>query len=228
MVVIPGGWGAESGVDLAGGIDYMKRVVSREASMRIASRGWVVLIIGVAFVVGVTAAAQQGPAARASGEDDLALAFEQEAGLTPQEQLGWADEKYTTVVQTREYAARLLTAARQADRPDIVKINCLNNKLMEINAQVQSFEERRNSLREAIRLNDNDRRMHEYRVLVVVYQKVQSLRMEVEACIGEEMGYVGAPAVTVVRDPNLTPFDFTTVEVPEPLLDRPPHASGFY
>lgn len=197
--------------------------------MRIASKWWVVSAIGIAFVVGLTAAAQEGPAARAATpEDDVALAFEQEAGLTPQEQLGWADEKYTTVVQTREYAARLLASARQADRPDIVKINCLNNKLMEINAQIQSFEDRRNSLREAVQLNDNDRRMHEYRVLVVVYQKVQSLRMEVEACIGEEMGYMGTPAVTVLQDPNLTLIDMTTVEVPDPLLDRPPHASGYY
>ncbi len=197
--------------------------------MRIVSKWWVVSGIGIAFVIGLTAAAQEGPAAGASSPgDDVQLAFEQEANLTPQEQLGWADEKYTNVVQTREYAARLLASARQADRPDIVKINCLNNKLMEINAQIQSFEDRRNSLREAVQLNDNDRRMHEYRVLVVVYQKVQSLRMEVEACIGEEMGYMGAPAVTVLQDPSVTLIDMTTVDVPDPLLDRPPHASGFY
>jgi len=199
--------------------------------MRFVSRWWVVsaLAVGVAFVGGLTAAAQEGPATSNPGRgDDVEMAFEQEANLTPQEQIGWAEEKYGTVLQTREYAARLLAQARQADRPDIVKINCLNNKLMEINAQVQSFDDRRNSLREAISLNDNDRRMHEYRVLVVVYQKIQSLRMEVEACIGEEMGYMGAPAVTVVRDPGMTPQDFTEVDLPDPFLDRPPHASGSY
>jgi hypothetical protein len=197
--------------------------------MRIASKWWVVSAIGIAFVVGLTAAAQEGPAAgTADPGAETVLAFEQEANLTPQEQMGWADEKYTVVVQTREYAARLLAQARQADRPDIVKINCLNNKLMEINAQIQSFEDRRNSLREAVQLNDNDRRMHEYRVLVVVYQKVQSLRMEVEACIGEEMGYMGEPAVTVLQDPELTIIDMTEVELPDPLLDRPLHASGYY
>ena len=199
--------------------------------MRIGARWWVVstMAVGVAFVGGWTAAAQEGPATPNAGEgDEVQMAFEQEANLTPQEQLGWADEKYTTVVQTREYASRLLAQARQADRPDIVKINCLNNKLMEINAQIQSFEDRRNSLQEAVGLGDNDRRMHEYRVLVVVYQKVQSLRMEVEACIGEEFGYMGAPSVTVTREPGLTPVDLTEVELPDPILDRPYHASGTY
>ena len=198
--------------------------------MRIVARWWVVsaLAVGVAFVGGLTAAAQEGPATSSPGNgDEVQMAFQQEANLTPQEQMGWADEKYTTVVQTREYAARLLAQARQADRPDIVKINCLNNKLMEINAQIQSFDDRRNSLREAIGLGDNDRRMHEYRVLVVLYQKVQSLRMEVEACIGEEFGYMGAPSIKVLRDPGM-PQDLTEVDLPDPILDRPPHASGTY
>jgi hypothetical protein len=198
--------------------------------MRIVARWWVVsaLAVGVAFVGGLTAAAQEGPATSSPGNgDEVQMAFQQEANLTPQEQMGWADEKYTTVVQTREYAARLLAQARQADRPDIVKINCLNNKLMEINAQIQSFDDRRNSLREAIGLGDGDRRMHEYRVLVVLYQKVQSLRMEVEACIGEEFGYMGAPSITVLRDPGM-PQDLTEVDLPDPILDRPPHASGTY
>jgi hypothetical protein len=200
--------------------------------MRIALRWWVVssLAVVAAFVGGLTAAAQEGPATSNPGTgDDMQMAFEQEANLTPQEQMGWADEKYDTVVQTREYATRLLSTARQADRPDIVKINCLNNKLMEINAQIQSYEDRRNSLREAVNLGDNDRRMHEYRVLVVVYQKVQSLRMEVEACIGEEMGYMGRAQITVLRDPNATPqADLTEVDIPDVVLDRPPHASGTY
>lgn len=197
--------------------------------MRSVWEGKVVLAAGLVSVLGVMAGAQEGPAARHRGtEEDLTMAFVEEARLSPQEMLRWADEKHTSVVQTREYAMRLLTEARQADRPDIVKINCLNNKLMEINAQVQSFEDRRNSLREAVRLGDDDRRRHEYRVLVVVYGKVQTLRMELEACIGEEMAYVGDPRVTVLRDPDLTPLDFTKVDVPEPWLERPPHASGYY
>jgi hypothetical protein len=173
----------------------------------------------------LTAAAQEGPATGARTAGEAQMAFEREAALSPQEQLGWADEKHTTIVQTREYASRLLAQARQADRPDIVKINCLNNRLMEINAQIQSFEDRHNSLREAIAIGDNDRRMHEYRVLVVVYQKVQSLRMEVEACIGEEAGYMGRSRVTILREPDVTQQDMTTVEVPDTFLDRPPNAS---
>jgi hypothetical protein len=199
--------------------------------MPIGAKWWVVssLAVGAAFVGGLTAAAQEGPAASNPGTGgETALTFEQEANLTPQEQIGWADEKYDTITQTREYASRLLATARQADRPDIVKINCLNRLLMEVDAQIQSYEDRRNSLREAINLGDNDRRMHEYRVLVVVYQKVQALRMEVETCIGEGGSYADGTHVTVERDPGMTPDDFTAVDIPDVVLDRPPHASGTY
>ena len=189
------------------------------------------LAVMAAFVVGVmTAAAQEGPRASGTGgENRVDLGFEQEASLSPAEQTAWADEKSATIVQTREYVNRLLSAARQADRPDIVRINCLNNKLMEINAQIGAFEDRRTALREAITMGDNERRLHEYRVLVVVYQKIQSLRGEAEACIGEEMGYMGAPVVTVIPpEGGSGEIDLTTPDVPVPFMDRPPHGSGYY
>ena len=197
--------------------------------MRIASKWGVVasVSLGAAVVGAWTATAQEGPAGSSTG-GETQMSFEQEANLSPQEQLGWADEKYGVIVQTQEYAARLLASARQEDRPDIVRINCLNNKLMEINAQIQSFDDRRTSLREAINLGDNDRRRHEYRVLVVVYQKVQTLRMEVEACIGSTGPGGEGAEITVLRDPGMTPEDLTDLEMPEPMLDRPPHASPSY
>jgi len=188
---------------------------------------WLILAavaMGAALAAGFTATAQEGPASSSPG-GDVQMSFDQEANLTPQEQIGWADEKYDVIVQTQEYASRLLASARQEDRPDIVRINCLNNKLMEINAQIQSFDDRRTSLREAIGLGDQDRRQHEYRVLVVVYQKIQTLRMEVEQCIGSA-GPTGEGAdVTVIRDPGLTPEDLTELEIPDLMLDRPPYAS---
>ncbi len=188
------------------------------------------LAVPASFLGGlVTAAAQEGgvraPAGR-GGAGEADLAFEREAQLTPVEQTAWVEEKHAVVVQTRDYVGRLLATERRADRPDIVRINCLNNKLMEINAQIGTFEDRRGALRDAIGMGDNDRRMHEYRVLVVVYQKVQGLRADAEACIGEGMGYMGAAAVTVIRPDE--DIDATRVEVPELFLDRPPHGSGYY
>lgn len=190
---------------------------------------WVVVTVlaVAAFAGGLTAAAQEGPDSP-EGTPGVDLSFDAEARLTPTEQIAWAEEKQGSLFQTREYATRLLSQARQEDRPDIIKINCINNKLMEINAQIQSYEERTTSLREAIALNDNDRRLHEYRVLVVVYQKVQSLRMEVDACIGEEMIGPGSSRTTMLRDGTEVEVDLTEVEIPEPLMDRPPHASGYY
>jgi hypothetical protein len=191
---------------------------------------WILFVaIAAAFVGGFTAAADEGSRSGTAGGDRIDMGFEQEANLTPQEQIAWADEKFTALENTRDYAIRLLSEARGEDRPDIIRINCLNNKLMEINAQILSFGDRRTSLGEAVRLGDNERRMHEYRVLVVVYQKVQSLRVELELCIGEG-GIIttGGASVTPLLDPSVQNADLTGVDLPAPLMDRPPHGSGYY
>lgn len=113
---------------------------------------------------------------------------------------------------TRKYVQNLLDAARK--EKDIIKITCLNDKLTQINVSVRTFEDRMVSLRTAMKTNDSEAVNHEFNILSVLKQKVDGLRLEAEACIGEAEGYLGKTEVTVSRpegEAELDPTEFENI-----------------
>ncbi len=127
---------------------------------------------------------------------------------------------------SRKYVQNLLDAARK--EKDIIKITCLNDKLTQINVSVRTFEDRLVSLRTAVKTNDSEAVNHEYNILSVLNQKVDGLRLEAEACIGETEGYLGKTEVTVSRpegEAELDPTDFGTVG--GDVVELAPPASAF-
>ena len=127
---------------------------------------------------------------------------------------------------TRKYVAGLLDQARK-DK-DIIKVTCLNDKLTQINVAVRTFEDRMVSLRTAVTTQDKESISHEYKILTVLDQKVDGLRMEAEACIGESEGYLGKTEVTVTTPPGEAELDPTTFEGAGPdIVERPMPASAF-
>ena len=70
------------------------------------------------------------------------------------------------------------------------------------------------SLRTGVKTGDSEAVNHEYNILSVLSQKVDGLRLEAEACIGETEGYLGKTEVTVSRpegEAELDPTDFEAV-----------------
>ncbi len=127
---------------------------------------------------------------------------------------------------TRKYVQGLLDQARK-DK-DIIKVTCLNDKLTQINVGVRTFEDRMVSLRTAVKTGDKESISHEYKILTVLDQKVDGLRMEAEACIGESEGYLGKTEVTVTTPPGEAELDPTTFEdVGLDIVERPIPASAF-
>lgn len=127
---------------------------------------------------------------------------------------------------TRKYVQNLLEQARK-DK-DIIKITCLNDKLTQINVSIRTFEDRLVSLRTAVKVGDAESVNHEYKILGVLNQKVDGLRMEAEACIGEAEGYLGKTEVTVTTPPGEAEMDPTVFEdVGAEVVERPPPASAF-
>jgi hypothetical protein len=127
---------------------------------------------------------------------------------------------------TRNYVQNLLEQARK-DK-DIIKITCLNDKLTQINVSIRTFEDRLVSLRTAVKVGDAEAVNHEYKILAVLDEKVDGLRMEAEACIGEAEGYLGKTEVTVTTPPGEAEVDPTTFEdVGADIVERPMPASAF-
>ena len=127
---------------------------------------------------------------------------------------------------SRKYVQNLLDAARK--EKDIIKITCLNDKLTQINVSVRTFEDRMISLRTGVKTGDSEAVNHEYNILSVLNQKVDGLRLEAEACIGETEGYLGKTEITVTRpegEAELDPTDFESVGAD--VVELAPPASAF-
>jgi hypothetical protein len=117
---------------------------------------------------------------------------------------------------------QLLQDARRAK--DIIRINCLMDKKVQVKASADNANKSFGVMQEAIARADQGASLHEFTRITIVNQNVQVLSSEAEACVGEELSYVGATRVDVeapeAEDPN--PGTPTPVE-----SDRPPSASPY-
>jgi hypothetical protein len=81
------------------------------------------------------------------------------------------------------------------------------------------------ALTSAASQNDPDRSRHEFTVIQVLRERVQTLVAEAQQCIGEETGFIGNSNITVDIDPavpDADPSDFPD----DPLVSEPPVLSS--
>ena len=139
------------------------------------------------------------------------------------------------LAQTAKYVARMKQtlasvgklAKRARVEKDIIKLNCVNDKQIQIKGNLRLAEQTRDAIKVASARGDAGARDHEFSKLTIAFQKVTVLGQEAEACIGQEIAYVGQTKVDVSVDPDIPQEDPTT-EAPPPLPTiRPPVASPF-
>lgn len=145
--------------------------------------------------------------------------------ITADDQLRQAEAIQKRGAQLVARMIKLLDEARR-DK-DIIRANCLNRKLTEANATNRSIEQRAKALKDAAATNDDGRRGHEFTVLSVLGQKMDSLEQEAAQCLGQSMYEPGQSQVTTtippdtwLLDPTLVPPDLPappSVTVPPPL-----------
>ncbi len=127
-----------------------------------------------------------------------------------------------------EAGARIQALVENARKQkDIIRFNCLADKLVQVRANMNVSEKALTSLQEAIGRQDESTAFHEYTRLTIVNQNVQVLANEAEACVGEDMSYVGATRVDVNVEgvPVGDPTQPTAPRIPTIL--RPPKASPY-
>lgn len=152
--------------------------------------------------------------------------FKKGSQLTAAEQLAQAGRYMTTMKVTLGRVNRLARRAR-ADK-DLIKLNCVNDKRVRIKGNMRVADNAHNGLKTAASRNDDGARSHEFSKMTIVYQKVTVLGQEAEACIGEEISYVGKGSVTVDVDPDVARQGDPTIDALPPLPTiRPPMASPF-
>jgi hypothetical protein len=155
--------------------------------------------------------------------DDVTVPMEKKAELSPIEMTTATKEiqgKMETMLQ------RVLTLRESARKQkDVLKLNCVNEKLLQVKQLLNIADEAETELATAIAASDNDERYHQFGRINISYEKVASLRDEAEGCIGEDLIYFGETQVDVVGphmpdDPYEDPFG--------PGIEYPGYRSPFY
>ena len=125
--------------------------------------------------------------------------------------------------------ARLTALQQQArDSRDIIKLNCVNDKLLQVKQLLNIAESARATLGQAISSRNEGDRYHQFTVITVSSEKARVLKDEAEACIGEEIVFSGGGSIDVdapdiADDPTRTdPFALASFDI-----ERPTYATPF-
>ena len=173
------------------------------------------------LLLATTVLAQPAP----EGGGDAEVGFRKGSQLSASEQLAQTDLYIAKMKSILDMVNKLADQARK-DK-DIIKLNCVNDKLIQIKGNLNLAEQSRDALKASAARTDDSTRNHEFAKLTIMYQKVTVLGQEAEQCIGEEISYVGATRVDIEVDKDI-PEDDPTVIPPPPLpVVRPPLASPF-
>jgi hypothetical protein len=140
---------------------------------------------------------------------------------TPAEMLEAARAVLPVMDRSAQVVRRQLTLARE--QKDVVKALCLNDKLNQIDLAIRTATDRVADLESAVSANDLERSRHQYTVVMVLRDRVNTLVSEANQCIGEETGFVGESAVTVEVEgvPDTDPSEYPT----DPIVSQPPMTS---
>lgn len=160
-----------------------------------------------------------------TNKPDAEVGFRRGSQLTGREQLVQSDKYMAKMKEAKGQMERLVGQAKQ--EKDIIKVNCVNDKISQTNSLMTVADESQTSLKSAVARSNQASSNHEFSKLTITYQKVTLLAQEAEACIGEEISYVGETQVETEVDKNI-PQEDPTVTPPAPLpAVRPPLASPF-
>lgn len=141
--------------------------------------------------------------------------------LSAEDMMKQATEYRTSMDQVLAKIETMVAEARK-DK-DVIRLNCLNDKVVQGRANLNVADTAMTGLKDAMASNDEGARLYEYTRVTIVNQKMQVLAAEAEACVGEELGFVGPTKVDVDVDPDLRGDD-PTAPATGPLADvmRPP------
>ncbi len=187
------------------------------------------LALGLLLVSGVvmaqpapTPAPPAAPPPGAAPPAAIDLRVQQRSNITPQEMQAGAGEYRERIANVITRIDTLLKEAR--DQKDIIRINCLTDKLVQVKASSGVADRSFTTMQESLTRGDRGSSLHEFTRITIINQNVQVLAGEAEACVGEELSYVGATRVDVEEPTAPDPNPGT----PEPTVpERPPSASPY-
>ena len=180
--------------------------------------------LGVVLMSGMLVLAIGGLAHTAEG-DPPPLEFSKTAMLSGAEQLAQAG---VFLEKMKEALTRVNTLAEEARKDkDVIRLNCVNEKLIGIRGMLSIAEASHTALKDAVARDDADERTHEFTKVQIAHTKAMELRAEAESCAGEVTIYFGDTVLETDVDPEVPEEDPTVVSPPDlgGLIDRPTETS---
>src|SRR5882724_6234763 len=178
--------------------------------MHFITKPWAIACLAVVTLTGVgVAVAQEGgvPTPPTAGTKNVNGG--EDVNLNPKDMLEKVRGMVPEMDQLRATVAQQLADAKK--KKDVVKALCLDDKVKQMKLATDTAKDRVVDLTSAVSQNDPDRSKHEFTVIQVLRERVQTLVAEAQQCIGEETGFVGNTDVTVTIDPAIPgadPSDF--------------------
>ena len=139
------------------------------------------------------------------------------------------DTASTYLGEMKDVLSAVLDLLKDArEEKDVIKLNCINEKLTSIKGLIRISEQADITLQEAVAKGERDTATHEFHKIAISHQKIKILKTEAEQCVGELAFAVGKTTVEVEVDKDVVPEqDPTKVELPETEITRPPAASPY-
>lgn len=191
--------------------------------MRLITKPWAICCLVFVAVTGVGVAIAQEQGGDPGGAPVREVKGGQDVNLSPKEMLERVRSHVPEMDKLRAGVAEQLAEARK--KKDVVKALCLDDKVKQMKLATDTAKDRVVDLTSAVSQNDPDRSKHEFTVIQVLRERVQTLVTEAQQCIGEETGFVGDSDVTVEIDPAIPDTDPS--EFPDdPLVSDPPVLSS--
>jgi hypothetical protein len=193
--------------------------------MRFMKKPWAVACLCCVTISGVGIAADQGASTTtATTSTPHEVSGGEELSLSPQEML----VRVRVVIPEMEGHTRTvnLQLVFSKKKRDVVKVLCLDDKVRQMKLATGTAKDRVVDLTSAVTQNDVDRSRHEYTVIQVLRERVQTLVAESQQCIGEDTGFVGDAKVLVTIDPSLPDTDPSAYEDDTTTTSDPPVLSS--
>jgi hypothetical protein len=177
------------------------------------------LVISALTAGGVALYAQPAPSdPPLPAGSDADMPGSKEAQLTPDEMTSKTAELSGQSLGDLKRIEQLKAEARK--KKDVIKLNCINDKLLQAKQLLNIIDDGSARLSAAISTGNESERYHRFAIVTISASKVHIVREEAEACIGEEISYVNGDQLDVDEpdlpdDPTVDdPFDGDEIEPP--------------
>lgn len=172
---------------------------------------------------GAPAATTPAPAAEDAFAPKSQSALDKAADVPDGEKVRRSSEALTRMRDVLKDVLGKLEEARNTK--DVVKLNCVNEKLTQIKGLLRISEQADVTMQESIAKGEKQSGEHEFTKVMIARQKVEQLRGEAEECIGQLAFRTDENVIVEVEEPEGLPEDPTQPPPPPPVVSRPPPAS---